>query len=45
LINGQMPNKQLKMLYGWAALHQDELQELWHLAQKQKKLFSIEPLK
>ena len=45
LINGQMPNKQLKMLYGWAALHQDELQELWHLAQKQKELFSIEPLK
>jgi len=40
-----MPNKQLKMVYGWASLHQDELQELWRLAQEQKELFSIEPLK
>jgi len=42
---GQMPNKQLKMLYGWAALHQDELQEEWYLAQTHKELFPIEPLK
>ena len=32
------------MLFGWAALHQEELREEWYLAQFQKELFSIEPL-
>ncbi|WP_368490085.1 DUF4160 domain-containing protein [Clostridium sp. BJN0013] len=45
LLSGSMPNKQLKMLFGWAALHQEELQEEWYLAQLQKELFPIEPLK
>lgn len=45
LIGGSMPNKQLKLLYGWAALHQEELLEEWDLAQKQLELFPIEPLK
>ncbi|HBW36449.1 DUF4160 domain-containing protein [Desulfosporosinus sp. BICA1-9] len=45
LLSGQMPNKQLKMIFGWAALHQDELQEEWYLAQTHKELFPIEPLK
>lgn len=45
LIGGNMPNKQLKMIYGWAALHQEELKEEWYLAQHQKELFPIEPLK
>jgi hypothetical protein len=40
-----MPNKQLKMIYGWAALHNDELKDEWYLAQQQKELFPIEPLK
>jgi hypothetical protein len=45
IINGDMPNKQLKMIYGWAALHQEELNEEWYLAQQQKELFPIDPLK
>lgn len=45
IIAGDMPNKQLKMLYGWAALYQEELKEIWYLAQQQKELFQIEPLK
>lgn len=45
LISGKMPNKQLKMLYGWTALHQEELREVWYLAQQQKELFPIKPLK
>ncbi|WP_242873111.1 DUF4160 domain-containing protein [Clostridium magnum] len=45
LLTGSMPNKQLKMLFGWAALHQEELKEEWYLAQLQKELFAIEPLK
>ena len=31
-----MPSKQLKMLLGWAAFHQDELMENWELAQKKQ---------
>lgn len=45
VLEGSIPNKQLKMLLGWAALHQDELLENWELAVKQQELFAIEPLK
>lgn len=45
LLSGNIPNKQLKMIYGWAALHQEELKEEWQLAQAQKELFQIEPLR
>lgn len=44
LLNGNMPNKQLKMLFGWAALHQEELKEEWYLAEQKEELFPIEPL-
>ena len=44
-IEGELPNKQQKMLLGWAALHQDELLENWELAQKQQELFPIDPLR
>ena len=40
-----MPSRQLKMLPGWAAFHQEELRENWELAKNRQKLFSIEPLK
>ena len=45
VLEGTMPNKQLKMLLGWAAFHQEELKENWELAAAQQELFSIEPLK
>lgn len=45
LIEGNMPNKQLKMLLGWAAFHQEELMENWELAERKQELFSIDPLK
>lgn len=45
VLAGEMPNKQLKMLLGWAAFHQEELLENWALAEKQQELFSIEPMK
>jgi len=44
MISGNMPNRQLKMIYGWAALHQEELRENWYLAQQQKALFKIDPI-
>lgn len=43
--DGSLPHKQLKMLLGWAALHQDELLENWELAEKRQELFPIDPLK
>ena len=45
VIEGSMPNKQLKMLLGWAAFHQEELMENWELATQQQELFAIEPMK
>ena len=44
LLNGDMPNKQLKMLFGWAALHQEELKEEWYIKKKKQELFQIAPL-
>ncbi|MCD8300791.1 MAG: DUF4160 domain-containing protein [Clostridiales bacterium] len=43
-ISGNMPNKQLKMIEGWTALHQDELMENWYLARQKDTLFRIDPL-
>lgn len=45
VVAGTMPGKQLKMLLGWAAFHQEELLENWELAAKKQELFPIEPLK
>lgn len=45
VLEGTFPHKQLKMLLGWAALHQDELMENWLLAERKQELFAIEPLK
>lgn len=44
VIEGAMANKQLKMLLGWAAYHQEELLENWELARAKQELFPIEPL-
>lgn len=44
LFKGSLPNKQLKMVLGWTALHQEELLENWELAQKQITPFEIAPL-
>lgn len=45
VLEGDIPHKQLKMVLGWAALHQEELMENWELAERQQELFAIEPLK
>ena len=45
VLEGNMPSKQLKMLLGWAALHQDELLENWSLAEQNQELFPIDPLR
>lgn len=45
VMEGELPNKQLKMLLGWAAFHQEELLENWALAENHQELFPIEPLR
>jgi len=45
MLNANNLHENIKMIFGWAALHQDELQEEWYLAQTHKELFPIEPLK
>lgn len=45
VLDGSIPSKQLKMLLGWAAFHQEELLENWALAERQQQLFAIDPLK
>ncbi len=45
VLDGDIPAKQLKMLLGWAAFHQEELKENWELARNKQELFTIEPLK
>lgn len=45
VLDGTMPSKQLKMLLGWAAFHQEELRENWGLTKEKQEPFAIEPLK
>lgn len=45
VLDGNLPSKQLKMLLGWAAFHQEELKENWELAKDNQELFNIEPLR
>lgn len=45
VLSGSIPAKQLKMVLGRAAFHQEELLENWVLAEKQQEVFPIEPLR
>lgn len=45
LIRGNMPNKQLKIILGWASIHQEQLKENWYLASIGESLYSINPIK
>lgn len=45
VLEGDIPSKQMKMILGWAAFHQEELMENWELARNKQELFAIEPMK
>lgn len=45
VLEGDFPNKQLKMLLGWAAFHQEELIENWNLTEAKQEPFAIAPLR
>lgn len=45
VIEGNLPNKQHKLVVAWIAIHKDELTANWKLAHDSEPLFKIEPLK
>ena len=45
LIEGDLPNKQLKLVIAWAELRKEELLADWTLASNSELPFKIDPLK
>ncbi len=45
VLEGSFPNKQLKMLEGWMAIHEDELKANWQMLASGEGYFKIEPLR
>ena len=45
IIDGSLPNKQIKLVLAWAELHKDELKADWELASKGENPFRIDPLR
>ncbi|MCL1819387.1 MAG: DUF4160 domain-containing protein [Oscillospiraceae bacterium] len=44
LLSGSLPLKQLKMLIGWLALHEDEAYAAWNKAVQGEHFSKIKPL-
>lgn len=44
ILEGSFPNKQLKLLLAWIAIHEDELNANWALLSNGEGYFKIEPL-
>ncbi len=45
VLEGDFPTKQRKMLEGWMAIHEDELNANWKMLSEGEGYFKIEPLK
>jgi hypothetical protein len=45
LKEGDLPNKQYRIVSGWVEIHKEELLANWQLCQNGEKPYSIEPLK
>lgn len=45
ILDGRFPNKQLKLLLAWIAIHEVELKENWELLSRGEGYFKIEPLR
>lgn len=43
-VKGEMPRKQLHLIFEWLDLHKDELLENWELSQNRQQLNKIIPL-
>lgn len=45
ILEGRFPNKQLKLLLAWMAIHEEELYANWKLLSEGEGYFKIEPLR
>lgn len=45
ILEGNLPNKQIKLLLAWIAIHEDELRANWELLSNGEGYFKIEPLR
>ncbi len=45
ILEGSFPNKQMKLLLAWIAIHEEELQANWKLLSNGDGYFKIEPLR
>ncbi|MFZ4116130.1 MAG: type II toxin-antitoxin system toxin DhiT [Chthoniobacterales bacterium] len=45
IIEGQLPNKQRKMVEAWIEIHKEELMADWKLAISGQEIFKIAPLR
>ena len=45
VLDGEVPNKQRKLVEAWIEIHKEELVANWELAVNGEKIFSIDPLK
>jgi hypothetical protein len=45
MIEGDIPNKQMRLIIAWAELHKDELLADWNLSQNGEKPYNIDPLR
>ncbi len=45
VIEGSLPPRALGMVVEWAALHRDELVDLWRRAANKESLYRVPPLK
>lgn len=44
LLSGSIPNRQLKMVIGWLALHEEEAYKAWNKAVRGEHFDKIKPL-
>lgn len=44
ILEGKFPNKQLKLLFAWIAIHEEELMANWKMLYAGEGYFKIEPL-
>lgn len=45
ILEGNLPNKQKKLVEAWILIHKEDLQSLWKFMQEKGEMFKIEPLK
>lgn len=45
ILEGNLPNKQHRLVIAWIEIHREELLALWNVSQNDGEIFKIDPLK